>query len=63
VSGILWRIIIAVVCVLLFLALLPPFLRLLGLDVSDDVLTILRVCVAGLAILYVIRGPSYPAIP
>lgn len=59
-SGILWRVLIAVVCVVLVLALMPPFLRIVGFDASADVLLIVRICVAGLAVLYVLRGPNPP---
>lgn len=54
--GILWRVIVAVLAVLLALALIPPVLRLIGLDVSNDVLLVLRLCIAGLAAFYIIRG-------
>lgn len=57
-SALLWRILIAVICVVLILAVLPPFFRIIGFDVSGDVMTIIRICVAGLAVLYVITGKS-----
>lgn len=59
--ALLWRVIIAVVCVVLILALLPPFFNVVGFAVSGDVMTILRICIAGLAVLYVLRGPPFPA--
>jgi hypothetical protein len=59
-SALLWRVLIAVVCVLIVYALVPPFLRIVGFEASSDVLLIVRVCVAGLAVLYVLRGPSPP---
>lgn len=60
-SALLWRIIIAVVCVVLILALLPPFFSVVGFSVSGDVMTILKICIAGLAVLYVLKGPPFPA--
>jgi hypothetical protein len=60
-SALLWRVIIAVVCVVLILALLPPFFNVVGFSVSGDVMLILRICIAGLAVLYVLKGPPFPA--
>jgi len=59
-SPFLWRVILAVVCVGLFNLLLAPFLRVIGLPVSADVLLIVRICIAGLALLYVLKGPPFP---
>ena len=58
--GILWRIIIAVIVVVLVFALLAPLSRILGFSLEGDVLTVIRICVAGLAIFYVLRGPDWP---
>jgi hypothetical protein len=60
-SALLWCVIIAVVCVVLILALLPPFFNVVGFSVSGDVMLILRICIAGLAVLYVLKGPPFPA--
>ncbi len=51
-SALLWRIIIAVVCVVLILAVLPPFFRLVGFGVDNDLMLILRICIAGIAVYY-----------
>lgn len=59
-SGILWRILFAVIAVVLFWQLLPPLTRIFGFDLSADVLMVLRVIVAGLAIYYVLSGPTPP---
>jgi hypothetical protein len=56
-SALLWRVLIAVVCVVLVLALLPPFMRIIGFSVSGDVFLIFRICIAGIALLYVLKGP------
>lgn len=60
-SGIFWRILFAVIAVVLFWQLLPPLCRIFGFDLSADVLMVVRICVAGIAIFYVIRGgpPSW----
>jgi hypothetical protein len=61
-SALLMRVIIAVVCVLLLFALLPPVARIFGLDLTGDVLLVLRICIGGIAFLYVLAGssPSWP---
>ncbi len=60
-SALLWRILIAVLGVTLIWALIPPVSRVLGLPVSGDVLTIVRICVAGIALFYVLRGAPFPS--
>lgn len=59
-AGMLWRIVLAVIAVLLFYAILPPVMRVIGFPASGDVLLILRIAVAGLAIFYVLKGPPFP---
>lgn len=59
-SALLWRVLLAVIAVVLVFALLPPFFRVVGFDVSGDVQAIIRICIAGLAVLYVIKGPPFP---
>lgn len=59
-SALLWRIIIAVICVVLILALLPPLFAVIGFNVDSNVMLILRICIAGLALLYVLKGPPFP---
>ena len=58
--GMLWRVIIAVICFALFIALLPPVLHVIGFPLSRDLEQIVRICAAGLAILYIIWGPAPP---
>lgn len=55
-NGILWRVLIAVIAVVLCLALIPPVSRVLGFAISGDLWTIVRICVAGIAIFWIIRG-------
>ncbi len=59
-SGMLWRIVLAVIAVILFYAILPPLLRIIGFPVSSDLMLILRVAIAGLALFYVLKGPPFP---
>lgn len=58
-SSILWRILIAVVVVIIVFALIGPVLRVFGIAETGDLSTILRVVIGGLALLYVIGGDSW----
>ncbi len=55
-SALLVRVIIAVICVVLILALVPPFFNIVGFRASSDILLVLKICIAGLAVLYVLKG-------
>lgn len=58
-SGYLQRAIIAViVCVLLFL-LIPPLFSIFGLAVGANVIQVIKICIGGLALLYVFTGSSF----
>jgi hypothetical protein len=50
------RVVIAVVCVLVFWAVFAPLMRILGFPVSGDVLLIARALVAGIAVFYILTG-------
>lgn len=54
-SGFFWRILIAVICVILLFAILPPFLRIIGFPASGDLMVIIRIVVAAIAVFYVFR--------
>jgi uncharacterized membrane protein YvlD (DUF360 family) len=60
-SAMLWRILIAVIVVVIIGALIAPVSRILGFPVDGDVLLVLRICIAGLAVLYILKGPPFPA--
>lgn len=55
-SALLWRVLIAVIAVVLVYHLIPPVSRVLGFEIGGDLLTIIKVCVAGIAIFYIIKG-------
>jgi len=55
-SAVLWRVLIAVVVVVVVYALIPPISRIVGFSLSGDVLLVIKVCVAGLAVLYILKG-------
>lgn len=54
---ILWRILLVVIFVVIVLALLPPFFHIVGFSPSADVWQVIRICIGGLAVLYVLAGP------
>jgi hypothetical protein len=54
-SDLLWRVLLAVIAVVLLLALLPPFFRIVGFSASSDLLLVLRIVIAGIAVLYVLQ--------
>jgi len=59
-AAILYRVLIAAVCVVLAFLLIPAFLQLIGFTAPPALMTIIKVCIAGLALLYVLRGPAPP---
>lgn len=50
------RILLALVFVLAVFAILGPLSRLLGFPMSSDVTAIVRVCVAAIAVFYIVTG-------
>jgi len=50
------RILIAVVGAILVLAIVPPFLRIIGFPSTSDVMIIVRIVVAAVALWYVFLG-------
>jgi len=63
--GIVWRILIALVCFLAFNAMMPPLMRIIGLSMSGDVETVVRICVGLLFLGYIFWGrwPGTPVAP
>lgn len=59
-AGFIWRVLFAAIAVILVYALIPPFVHLIGFEPNGDLMTIVRICVAALAIFYVIWGPAPP---
>ena len=55
-----WRVIYAVICVVLLLALVPLLFGLVGFPLAGNVEQILRLCIAGIAVLYILGGPPPP---
>lgn len=55
-----WRILLAVLACVFVFALLPPVCRIIGFSPSEDILLVVHICVAALAILYIVKGPPLP---
>ena len=50
------RVLVAVLGAVLLLAILPAFFRIVGFPVTADLMTILKVVIAAIAVFYVIKG-------
>lgn len=61
-AALFWRILIAAICVVAIWAIVPAFIALLGFPVDANLMIILRVCVAVIALFYVLKGPVPPAL-
>ena len=59
-AGLIWRLVIAVICVLFAYAAIPLFLGIIELTMTAQVWALLKLCIAVLAVLYVLFG-SWPA--
>lgn len=56
----LWRILYAVICVVIALLIIPLFLSIVGFPMSGQVDQLVRLVIACLAVLYVLFGPVPP---
>ena len=59
--ALLWRMLYALICVIIALLVIPLFLRVIGFPVSGEVEQLIRIVIACLAVLYVFFGPPPPA--
>lgn len=62
-SGILVRILIAVAVVVFVFLLLPPLLDLMGLTLTGALAQVVKLCIIGLAVLYVFAGHRWGSWP
>lgn len=53
----LWRVVIAIIALVLFAALIGPVSHVVGIPFNEDVVTIFRICAGGIAVFYVLKGP------
>jgi len=58
-SSLFVRVLIALACFLLAMAALPALIRIAGFSIDADVLIVIRVCLAGIALFYVLRGDRW----
>ena len=61
-SAFLWRIIYAVVCVVIFWLVFPLFLSVVGFNPANNLIALMKICIACIAVLYVLFGPP-PSAP
>lgn len=59
-SALFWRVLIAVLAVVFVYAILPPVLRILGVPLEGDVLLVVKLCIAAIALFYILKGPPFP---
>lgn len=59
--ALLWRTIYAVIAVVLLFTLIPLVFTAVGLPLDASVWAILRICIAGIAVFYILGGPNPPA--
>jgi len=60
VKAFIWRVLYAAICFVLFWWVFPLFLSVLGANIQGNLLELMKVCTAAIAILYVIFGPEPP---
>ena len=51
-----WRIIVVVIAVVFITLLVPPLLGLLGIAISGEAFQIIKICLALIAVCYIIWG-------
>jgi uncharacterized membrane protein len=59
----LWRLLWAIIVVVVIYALIPPVTRVLGFTLDSDLMTILRIVIGALAVMYIIWGPHWNKTP
>jgi len=52
------RIIVAILALLLGYALLPLILEVVAIPVAGAAVAIVKICMAGIALFYIIKGPA-----
>jgi len=57
----LWRVVIAAICVFMFWLIFPLFLSVIGFSMPGNLIALLKICVACIAVIYVLFGPAPPS--
>lgn len=52
-----WRVVYAAVFVVMFLLIVPLFLEVIGFPATGSLWALIRICIACLAVAYVLFGP------
>ncbi len=60
-KALLWRMLYAVICVVIALLVIPLFLQVVGFPLSGALEQLVRLLIACIAVLYVFFGPVPPA--
>lgn len=60
-KALLWRVIYAAIGIVMLFYILPLFLSVIGLAPPGDLLQLVKICLAFIAVLYVLFGPAPPA--
>ncbi len=60
-TALLWRMLYVVLLFVVLGFVLPLFLQIIGLDVPANVVTLIRIIAACIAVIYVIWGKTPPA--
>lgn len=59
-KALLWRVVYAAFGVIVFWMVIPLFLSVVGFDAPGQAMQLLRICVACIAVAYVLFGPQPP---
>lgn len=60
-KALMWRVIYAVLCVVMFVMVVPLFASVVGFPLAGNVWELIRICIGCIAVLYVIFGPAPPS--
>lgn len=58
-KGILWRVLIAVIVVVILFAIIPLIIQIFGIPQGGAVVALIKIIIGGLALLYVFTGHTW----
>lgn len=61
-AELLWRVVYAAICVFMLWLVVPLFLEVIVFSVPGNLMALMRLCVACIAVLYVFFGPPPPQV-
>ena len=59
-KALIWRVLYAAICFALFWWVFPLFLSVVSAPIAGNLLQLIKICTAAIAILYVFFGPTPP---